>query len=245
MNFTKSQNRSYSIRHWLLLCSLPFVMVGCAMSPEEEAALLAEQQRLEEEARQAKLNDGKSEEYLRLIALPNKYKQSAVQVQPPLSQEIKAAMAKVDGGEITDGRKALEKISINHPNLSGIKLKLGDIALKDNNLKLAQVYYRQAISANEFNYFAHNRLGTVLRKLGQFEAAKAHYLAAIDSWPAFAPAHHNLGILLDIYLGDKAGAIQHYQTYQVLTDSKNRKVNGWIADSSAQLSALQKGNNNG
>ncbi|WP_394172423.1 tetratricopeptide repeat protein [Thalassotalea litorea] len=245
MNSIKSTFRIRSIRHGLMLSLLPLMMLGCAISPEEEAALLAEQQRIEEEARQAKLKEGKSEEYLRLVALPNKYKQSAVKVQPPLSHEIKDAMAKVDSGAVTDGRKALEKISINHPNLSGIKLKLGDIALKDNNLKLAQVYYQQAISANQYNYFAHNRLGTVLRKLGQFEQAKAHYLSALDSWPAFAPAHHNLGILLDIYLGDKAGAIEHYQTYQVLTDSKNRKVNGWIADSSAQLSATQKDNNNG
>lgn len=245
MNSIKVNKGLRSIRHWLILSMLPMALVGCAISPEEEAALLAEQQRVEEEARQAKLKEGKSEEYLRLVAMPNKYKQSAVKVKPPLSQEIAAAMTKVDDGEVSDGRKALEKISINHPNLSGIKLKLGDIALKDNNLKLAQVYYQQAISANQYNYFAHNRLGTVLRKLGQFEQAKAHYLLALDSWPAFAPAHHNLGILLDIYLGDKAGAIQHYQTYQVLTDNKNRKVNGWITDSSAQLSAVQKGNNNG
>ncbi|TKB46092.1 tetratricopeptide repeat protein [Thalassotalea mangrovi] len=245
MNFTKPYMQNRNLRQGLLACLLPLVMFGCALSPEEEAALLAEQQRLEEEQRQAKLQEGRSEEYLRLIAMPNKYKQSAVQVQPPLSVEIKNAMAKVDGGAVSDGRKALEKISINHPNLSGIKLKLGDIALKDNNLKLAQVYYQQAISANSYNYFAHNRLGTVLRKLGKYAEAKEHYLAALDSWPAFAPAHHNLGILLDIYLGDKAGAINHYQTYQVLTDNKNRKVNGWIADSSAQLSALQKGNNNG
>ena len=61
------------------------------------------------------------------------------------------------------------------------------------------------------NAVAGNELGIVERKLGKFAEAEAAYQRAIAAEPNYAPAHLNLGVLYDLYLGtaaESAGAIR-------------------------------------
>lgn len=179
--------------------------------------------------------DPKVVEYERLMMLPNAYKENAILTPNNVKLELTAALEQKNNDNIDSATATIQALSDKHPNLSGLKLQLGDLAYQGGNLNLAKAYYQQAVVVNPYNYYAHNRLGGVQRKQGNFDAAQKSYEAALNSWGAFAPAHLNLGILFDIYLGDKNKALQHYQTYQLLTQDENRKVKGWIADISVQL----------
>jgi tetratricopeptide (TPR) repeat protein len=154
--------------------------------------------------------------------------------------------------------------------LSGPWVQLGDIAKeraqhaltiqqREQLLEKAAAQYHQALSINESNYYGHNRLATVYRQQGQFNLALVHYQKAIESWPAFAAAYKNRGILYDLYIGDKAKALENYQIYLALNNEKvkttkeqmtsdtfakkQRQIRGWIADLTRQIQQQSKQNN--
>jgi hypothetical protein len=55
-------------------------------------------------------------------------------------------------------------------------------------------------------------------------------MRAIASDPDYALAHHNLGVLLDLYLHRPAEALQHYERYQELIAEPDATVGRWIID---------------
>ncbi len=79
----------------------------------------------------------------------------------------------------------------------------------------------------------HHQLGIVLRRVGQFTAARAAYARALELQPDLAVAHRNLGLLCDLYLHDLDCALAEYRTYQALNESE--EVALWIADLERRL----------
>lgn len=82
---------------------------------------------------------------------------------------------------------------------------------------------------------AHNNLGIVYRKRGEFSKAESAYKAALSAAPNNAKAHLNLGILYDIYLQKPNLALAHYQDYQKLSKESDKEVALWIADLKQRL----------
>ncbi len=156
-------------------------------------------------------------------------------IEPNLLKAVDAALLLMAKQNSEQAKVSFTQLSIQYPTMSVPKLYLGDIALMEDDTAMAVTLYQQAIEINPDNYYAHNRLARLHRKQGLFTLAKQHYEAALASWPAFAPAHLNLGILLDLYLGEKAKARVHYETYQILTENNDRKIRGWIKDITMQL----------
>ncbi len=97
-----------------------------------------------------------------------------------------------------------------------------------------------ALAANPANAPALNRLGYGNRKLGRFQAAKGAYESAIVTDPNFSDAERNLGILLDLYLGDPAAALPHYERYQALTSGADTEVAGWVKELQARLGQTER-----
>lgn len=175
---------------------------------------------------------------LELQRQPNLYHQNTKSVGNQTRSQFQSAIKYKEQGELANAEEILLRLSNEQPFLSGPFLQLGDIYLlgdDENKLARAEAQYRQALAINQHNYHAHNRLAQVLRQQGKFADAESHYRKAIASWPAFKPAYLNLGILYDLYLGDKTKALEHYQTYQALNDTPERRVKGWIADLSRQV----------
>ncbi len=132
---------------------------------------------------------------------------------------------------------------------SAVWVLLGDIARAKNDINLAATHYTQAIAINSVNYFALNRLGTIAREQGDFQQAKQCYLDALSAWPGYANGHYNLGILHDLYLGDKISALNHYSDYHALVSYPEsqpahhvderavKQIERWMADVNRQVSA--------
>lgn len=135
----------------------------------------------------------------------------------------------------------------------------GDIhRLKKQNDEAASDY-RQALVLAQSNFKAHNRLGLVYRDQGKFELAKIHYSKAIEVWPGNPVSYRNRGILFDLYLGDKASAVEDYKLYKGLLDAQlqslespqkslvreQKLVAQWILDIERQIRARQRENANG
>lgn len=74
-----------------------------------------------------------------------------------------------------------------------------------------------------------NEAAIASREQGDFEQARDYYRRALKIADDDAITHHNLGILLDLYMGEPAAALEHYQRYQALTQNLDRTVAGWIA----------------
>jgi tetratricopeptide (TPR) repeat protein len=75
-----------------------------------------------------------------------------------------------------------------------------------------------------------NQLGVTLRHQGQFGQARDAYERAIVLDPSYAAAILNLGILLDLYLGDAPAALVLYQRYLTLSPTGDALVTKWVAE---------------
>ena len=175
---------------------------------------------------------------------PNNYLLSTPDITPDVVQRFKLALLSVNNKEWDRAKEQLLAVTIAAPTLSGPWLQLGDIAVEELAKEHAIAHYQQAIYVNELNYFAHNRLATLLREKGEFEQAKAHYEKALTAWPAFVTARQNLAILLDIYMGQQSAALKEYETVAALSalngQSESRQLKGWIADLSRRVAAQEK-----
>ena len=80
-----------------------------------------------------------------------------------------------------------------------------------------------------------------LREHGRFPEAEAQYLQALAVRENHADTHRNIGVLYDLYLGDRERALQHFYRYQALSDEDTRRVSGWIADLERQPTLLVQG----
>lgn len=186
---------------------------------------------------------------LALKAQVNLYKNQAKQLSAIVSaqtrEQFEQAMLLKQQGKLSDAKQGFLAIAQHTVDLSGVWLQLAlinkqqsakDSAVSEGSLTERIGYLNKAISANQHNYYAHNELAQALRQQGQFQQALTHYQLAIKSWPAFAEAYLNRGILYDLYLGEKQLALLDYQLYQALSEQESRQVKGWIIDLQRQIS---------
>jgi len=124
----------------------------------------------------------------------------------------------------------LQQLTTEYPKLSGPFLNLGIVYHHLEREGDAEKALNAAINANALNLDAYNQLGWLLREQGRFSEAETQYKKAIAIWPKHAPSHKNIGILYDLYLGEFAKALNHYEIYQYLQGEPNRQMAGWIID---------------
>ncbi|MDX8386712.1 MAG: tetratricopeptide repeat protein [Gallionella sp.] len=108
-------------------------------------------------------------------------------------------------------------------------INLALVYKKLESYELAENYFLQGLRISPENPVAQHEYAQILRKMGRFPEARQLYEKALVSYPRFAIAHKNLGILCDLYLRDFECALKHYEIYSNMTPL-DKAVKIWISD---------------
>jgi len=166
-------------------------------------------------------------------------KAGSVKVDPQAQAEFAQAVQALKNGRDDDALRILTGITRKYPGLAGPFTNLGLLYIKQGNYKEAKQALLQATTIKPDDAVAYNHLGVVYRELGEFKQAQQAYETALKLNPDYADAHLNIGILYDVYLGDLAQALTHYEKYQSLSSNPDGKVAKWIVDLKRRVSKNQ------
>jgi cellulose synthase operon protein C len=126
-----------------------------------------------------------------------------------------------------------------YPDLPGPYANLGILYRNANQLAEAEAALAKATERAGWDAQTWNEYGITLRQAGKFPEARAAYEKALAANSSYAPAHRNLGVLLDLYLDDSLRAQQELEAYKQLTN-EDKPVSGWIAELRARNKATGK-----
>ena len=104
----------------------------------------------------------------------------------------------------------------------------------------ARELLESALQRDPANAAGWSRLGVAERRLGRFGAARDAYGLAIAADPACAAAERNLALLLDLYLGDPAAALPHYERYQLLAGEADAEAAAWLLELRTRLGQVSR-----
>ena len=155
-------------------------------------------------------------------------------------QDYLRAIAALKNGDTAEALELLLRLSQEAPDKPNVFTNLGLTYFQLQQADLAEQAFAQAIERNADDAIAHNHLGILKRRKGQFQDALLEYQRAIEIDAEYARAHLNLGILYDLYLQDLEKALQQYRKYLDLTSEENAKVAGWIIDIERRLKSTTK-----
>lgn len=129
-----------------------------------------------------------------------------------------------------------DQVAEQNPEAVAAYINLGIAHAAGGRLDQAENHLRIALELNPHHPVALNELGLVQRRKGEFAGARHSYEAALAAFPDFHYAHRNLGVLCDLYLGEAACALKHYQAYTRAVPG-DEEVTRWIADLQSRQAA--------
>ena len=141
-----------------------------------------------------------------------------------------AARAHLRAGRTAEAERGFRDVIARHPELGGAHANLGLILRSAGKHDESVAALEQAAKVSPKQSVFHNQLGVSYRHKGQFQKARNAYEQAIALDENYADAHLNLGVLLDLYLGETALALAHYERYLALSPAGDPTVGKWVAD---------------
>jgi tetratricopeptide (TPR) repeat protein len=156
----------------------------------------------------------------------------AAPAQAPVNADAQrafdAARAALRAGRTADAERGFRDLVARYPELGGAHANLGLILRNAGKHEESVAALERATKASPNQPVFFNQLGVSYRHAGQFAKAREAYETALALEPNYADAHLNLGVLLDLYLGDNTLALVHYERYLAL--GGDAAVGKWVAD---------------
>ena len=152
-----------------------------------------------------------------LVSQSDLYQSSKRVLAPDIKSKVVVALNEFNKGELAQSEKSIQEVLTKELNLtSAVYVLAGDIALANNKQADAVKYYMNALKLNDYNAKAANRLAMQRREQGDFAGAEQLYTQAINAQPSQAESYRNRAVLFDLYLDEKAKALQDYKAYSAL-----------------------------
>ena len=159
-------------------------------------------------------------------AAPNS---AQAEVPKRAAADFDRAVGLMKAGRATDAELEFKQLSAAYPQLVAPRINLALLQRKAGRVDEAEATLKSAVEAVPASALLWNELGVTQRMRGEFKDAADSYEHAITADANFAPAHRNLGIVLDLYIGDAERALTELERYKELT-GEEKPVNGWIAE---------------
>ena len=163
-------------------------------------------------------------------AAPAKAVPAPVAVSADAQRAFDAAKAALRAGRTADAERAFRDLATRYPELGGAHANLGLILRNAGKHDESVAAMEKAVKASPSQPVFQNQLGLSLRHAGKFAKAREAYESAVALDPGYADAHLNLGVLLDLYLGEPTLALVHYERYIALVPGGDAGVGKWVAD---------------
>jgi cellulose synthase operon protein C len=139
------------------------------------------------------------------------------------------ALGMMRGADATQAILEFQVMTQSYPDLPGPYANLGMLYRNANQLAEAEAALAKAAERAPWDAHILTEYGVTLRQAGKFAEARTAYEKALAVNPSYAPAHRNLGVLLDLYLDDPLAALTQFDTYKALT-GEEKPVTGWLAE---------------
>jgi Flp pilus assembly protein TadD len=151
-------------------------------------------------------------------------------VNPQVQAAFDAARAHLRAGRTAEAERGFRDVVAKHPELGGAHANLGLMLRNAGKHDESVAALEQAVKVSPKQPAFHNQLGVSYRHKGQFGKAREAYEQALSLDKNYADAHLNLGVLLDLYIGDNALALSHYGRYLALSPAGDAAVGKWVAE---------------
>jgi len=195
---------------------------GCATSPKEKA-LAVDEPAVAGEVVQgpavAKLGDGRRGFVITEIPLMDEVS----------NRDFESAVIMLMNDDYDGAIVLLEKVIDRSPGVTAPYIDIAIAYGRTGRPEQAEENLRTALELFPGHPVACNEYGLLYRRTGRLAEARAMYERAIENFPDYYPAHRNLGILCDLYLGDPACAIEQYEIYSKARPG-DEQVKMWVAD---------------
>jgi tetratricopeptide (TPR) repeat protein len=150
-----------------------------------------------------------------------------------------SAVRMLEDEQYEPGIALLLKLTEQVPASAAMHTDLGIAYARAGDVERADASLHKALALNPHHPVANNELGILQRRRKEFARARGSYEAALGHSADFQNAHRNIAVLCDVYLGDDACALEHYEAYSRIVPD-DAEVTKWIADLRSRASRKEQ-----